>query len=60
MNPDFAKLARVQDPADLPAAVDELLAAPGPVLLDVVVEPDALALPPHVSSGMAEEFSLSL
>ena len=66
-NPDLAKVAesigltgiRVEDPGDVRDAVAQFLATPGPALLDAVVEPDALSLPPHVSFGEAEGFSLS-
>ncbi|HEX3979480.1 MAG TPA: thiamine pyrophosphate-dependent enzyme [Solirubrobacteraceae bacterium] len=67
-NPDLAKVAesigltgiRVEDPREVRDAVAELLATPGPALLDAVVEPYALSLPSHVSFGEAEGFSLSL
>jgi pyruvate dehydrogenase (quinone) len=67
-NPDLAKVAesigltgiRVDNPRDVRDSVAEFLAAPGPALLDAVVEPDALSLPPHISFGEAEGFSLSL
>ena len=66
-NPDLAKVAeaigltgiRVENPGDVRDAVAQFLATPGPALLDAVVEPDALSLPPHVSFGEAEGFSLS-
>jgi pyruvate dehydrogenase (quinone) len=66
-NPDLAKVAesigltgiRVDDPGDVRDAVAQFLATPGPALLDAIVEPDALSLPPHVSFGEAEGFSLS-
>jgi pyruvate dehydrogenase (quinone) len=66
-NPDLAKVAesigltgiRLDDPGDVPDAVAEFLATPGPALLDAVVDPYALSLPPHVSFGEAEGFSLS-
>jgi pyruvate dehydrogenase (quinone) len=67
-NPDFAKVAdavgltgiRVEDPREVRDAVTRLLATPGPALLDAVVDPHALSLPPHISVGEAEGFSLSL
>lgn len=67
-NPDWAKVAdsmgltgiRVEDPGEVRDSVAALLATPGPALLDAVVEPNALSLPPHVSLGEAEGFSLSL
>ena len=67
-DPNFAKLAeafgmtgiRVEDPGDVRDGVNELLSTPGPALLDAVVNPHALSLPPHTSFGMVEWFSLSL
>jgi pyruvate dehydrogenase (quinone) len=66
-NPDLAKVAesigltgiRVEDPREVRDAVAEFLATPGPALLDAVTDPYALSLPPHVSFGEAEGFSLS-
>ncbi len=67
-NPNFSKLAdaigikgiRLEDPSDVQNAVAELLAAPGPALLDAVIDPRALSFPPHATFGEAEGFTLSL
>ena len=53
-NPDFAKVAesvgmagrRVERPADVAGAVAEALAHDGPFLLDVLTNPDEIAVPP--------------
>jgi pyruvate dehydrogenase (quinone) len=53
-NPDFAKVAeaigmrgvRVERPEDVAGAVGEALAYDGPVLLDVLTNPDEVAIPP--------------
>jgi pyruvate dehydrogenase (quinone) len=50
---------RVEDPGDVRDGVSRLLSTPGPALLDAVVNPHALSLPPHTSFGMLEGFSLS-
>ncbi|MFC4034472.1 thiamine pyrophosphate-dependent enzyme [Streptomyces polygonati] len=60
-NPDFAAVAtslgltgiRVTDPADLDEAIRTALATPGPVLLDVLTNPDEIAVPakPTVQQG---------
>jgi pyruvate dehydrogenase (quinone) len=60
-NPDFAAVAtalgltgiRVTDPAELDDAVRTALATPGPVLLDVLTNPDEIAVPakPTVEQG---------
>ena len=67
-NPSFAALAdvigiagfRLENPNDVRSTVDQFLTTPGPALLAAVIDPHALSLPPHVSLGMAEGFSLSL
>ncbi len=66
-NPDFSKLAeaigitgiRLEDPREVRDAVTRMVSTPGPALLDAVVDPHALSLPPHVTFGEAEGFSLS-
>ncbi|GAB1338352.1 ubiquinone-dependent pyruvate dehydrogenase [Streptomyces sp. E-15] len=60
-NPDFAAVAtamgitgiRVTDPADLEQAVRRAFDSPGPVLLDVLTNPDEIAVPakPTVEQG---------
>ncbi len=67
-NPDFSKLAeaigitgiRLEKADDVRDSVARLLSTPGPALLDAVVDPHALSLPPRITFGMAEGFSLSL
>ncbi|MBL1087309.1 pyruvate oxidase [Streptomyces actinomycinicus] len=60
-NPDFAAVAeamgitgiRVTDPADVETAVRRAFRSPGPVLLDVLTNPDEIAVPakPTVEQG---------
>ncbi|QCR36580.1 ubiquinone-dependent pyruvate dehydrogenase [Nissabacter sp. SGAir0207] len=65
-NPDFAGIAeacgvrgiRVTDPMALDAAIEEALAHPGPVLLDVVTATQELAMPPAIKFEQAKGFSL--
>jgi pyruvate dehydrogenase (quinone) len=53
-NPDFAKVAeavgmrgiRVERPDDVDEAVQEAMACSGPILLDVLTNPDEVAIPP--------------
>jgi pyruvate dehydrogenase (quinone) len=67
VNPDLASVARamgltgiqVTDPADLTTAVAEALAAPGPVLLDVITNPQEIALPPKTTAADAWGFAIS-
>jgi len=66
-NPDFAAVAeacggwarRVEAPEDLEDAVRAALAQPGPALLDVVVDPDALIMPPKIELAQAARFGLA-
>jgi pyruvate dehydrogenase (quinone) len=66
-NPDLAAVAaamgltavRVTDPEHADAAVREALATPGPVLLDVLTNPDEIALPPKVTAGDAWGFAVA-
>ncbi|RSK51460.1 ubiquinone-dependent pyruvate dehydrogenase [Hymenobacter rigui] len=65
-NPNFAALAeaagvrgiRVSDPADLPGAIAEMLAHPGPVVLDAVVKRTELSMPPTIQAAQVKGFSL--
>jgi pyruvate dehydrogenase (quinone) len=65
-NPDFAGIAqacgvkgiRVTDATKLDAAIEEALAHPGPVLLDVVTATQELAMPPSIKFEQAKGFSL--
>ncbi|WP_243480016.1 ubiquinone-dependent pyruvate dehydrogenase [Orrella daihaiensis] len=67
-NPDFAGMARaigihgvrVEDPSQLEAAVQEVLAHPGPALLDVVSARQELAMPPTTTVEQASHFGLFL
>jgi pyruvate dehydrogenase (quinone) len=65
-NPDFAKMVeaagmlgiRVEDPADLEQAISRALAHRGPALLDVMTNPQELAMPPKIGLEQAYGFSL--
>ena len=65
-NPDFAAMARgaglfarrVEDPADLKAAMSEFLEHDGPALLDVVSARLELAMPPKIAVAQATGFGL--
>lgn len=66
-NPDLAEVARacglhgvrVEDPADLDSAVVAALAHGGPVLLDVVTNPDEVSLPGRVTVSDAWGFAIA-
>ncbi|UHD45514.1 ubiquinone-dependent pyruvate dehydrogenase [Aureimonas altamirensis] len=63
---DFAALAeavgirglRVRDSASLESILSEALAHPGPVLVDVPIEPQELVIPPKIKAEQAKGFSL--
>src|SRR6202790_1362209 len=65
-NPDFAKMAeavgirgfRVEDPADVPTAIQSALAHDGPVLVDAVVNRQELSIPPKIELAQAKGCSL--
>ena len=67
-NPNFAKVAeavgflgiRIEDPADVRAGLQKMLAYPGPVVVDVITDPNALALPPHIEFDQAKGYALSM
>jgi pyruvate dehydrogenase (quinone) len=67
VNPDFAALARaagatgirVEDPADVRDGLREALAIPGPALVDVVTDPNALSMPPKITPGQVRGFALA-
>jgi len=64
---DFAAIARaagfhavrVEKPADVRGALREVLDHDGPALLDVVTDPDALEMPPHITAEEVKGFALS-
>lgn len=66
-NPDFAEVARalglegirVADPADVDSAVQSALAHPGPVLVDVVTDPDEIAVPPRPTLEQGWGFAIA-
>ncbi len=65
-SPNFVRVAEaigikgieVDDAAKLPAAIDEMLATPGPVLLDVRTAKQELAMPPQITLEQARGFSV--
>ncbi len=68
-SPDFSQVAtalgargiRVEEPGDLRGALREALAyTSGPVVVDIVVDRYALALPSHVPAETAKGFTLSV
>ena len=66
-NPDFSKVAeacglhgvRVEDPDELDGAVAAFLAHDGPALLDVVTNPEEIAIPPRPTLEQATGFAIA-
>jgi pyruvate dehydrogenase (quinone) len=64
---DYAMIARgvgipslrVERPEDVRAGLEQALAADGPFLLDVVTDPNALSMPPHVSAQQIRGFAMA-
>jgi len=67
-NPNFAALAqaagltgvRVEDPAEVRPALERGLAAKGPALIDVVTDPNVLAMPPKATIQQAKGLALAM
>jgi pyruvate dehydrogenase (quinone) len=67
-NPNFAALAeavgltglRVEDPAEVRPALRKALATDGPVLVDVVTDPNVLSMPPRATIEQAKGFALAM
>jgi pyruvate dehydrogenase (quinone) len=67
-NPNFAKLAeaigmmgvRIENPAELTSGFKKALAHPGPALIDVVTDPNALSIPSHADKSQAVGFALAM
>jgi pyruvate dehydrogenase (quinone) len=65
-NPNFAAMAeavgirgiRIEDAADVGQGIADALAHDGPVLVDVVVNRQELAVPPKITAEMAKGFTL--
>lgn len=68
VNPSFADLAKVfgftgikvENSCKLEDAVKQAFAAKGPVLVDIATDPNAISLPPKISTSQAAKFSLAL
>ncbi|MGC5628825.1 pyruvate dehydrogenase [Georgenia sp. Z1344] len=51
---------RVADPKELEAGIAEVLAHPGPALLDIVTDPNALSLPPSITGEQVFGFATAM
>ncbi|MFJ6621128.1 pyruvate dehydrogenase [Kitasatospora sp. NPDC091335] len=50
---------RVTDPARVGEVLAEALERPGPALVDVVTDPNALSIPPHITAAQLKGFALA-
>ncbi|OMH23808.1 pyruvate oxidase [Tersicoccus phoenicis] len=65
---DYARIAealgfhttRVEDPRQIEAAYREAFAHPGPALVDVVTDPNALSIPPKITSEQVVGFATAI
>jgi pyruvate dehydrogenase (quinone) len=66
-NVDYAAIAqaagllgiRIEQPADILTGLAEALAHPGPALIDLVTDPYALSMPPHITAAQVKGFALA-
>jgi pyruvate dehydrogenase (quinone) len=51
---------RIENPADLTSGLKQALQHSGPVLVDVVTDPNALSIPSHADRSQAVGFALAM
>ena len=51
---------RVEDPKELESAIATVLAHPGPALLDIVTDPNALSIPPSITGEQVFGFATAM
>jgi pyruvate dehydrogenase (quinone) len=64
---DFAAIAhgagihsvRIEKPSEVRSGLQDALAYNGPVLIDVVTDPNALSVPPHITAAQVKGFALA-
>lgn len=67
-NPDFALVAKamdiqswsVEDSKDVKSALEEAFAHDGPALINIFTDPEALAMPPHITFDQIKGFATSM
>jgi pyruvate dehydrogenase (quinone) len=67
-NPDFAAVARaagvtgirIEDPGEVRDGLRQALEADGPVLVDVLTDPNALSMPPKITGEQVKGFALAM
>jgi pyruvate dehydrogenase (quinone) len=50
---------RIERPVDVREGLTEALAHPGPALVDLVTDPNALSIPPHITGTQVKGFALA-
>ena len=50
---------RIEQPGDVRTGLTEALAHPGPALIDLVTDPHALSMPPHITTAQVKGFALA-
>jgi pyruvate dehydrogenase (quinone) len=68
VDPDFEKIAaamgiegiRITSPDAIEAGLEKAFKADGPVVVNVMTDPNALALPPHIEWKQMKGFALSM
>ena len=66
-NFDYAAIARaagihsirIEQPGEVRDGLSEALAHPGPALIDLVTDPNALSIPPHITRAQVKGFALA-
>jgi pyruvate dehydrogenase (quinone) len=64
---DYAAIARaagihalrVEQPTDVRSALEEALSHPGPALVDLVTDPNAMSIPPHITGEQVKGFAVA-
>ena len=49
---------RIEQPTEIRAGLQDALAHPGPALVDLVTDPNALSIPPHLTASEVKGFTL--
>jgi pyruvate dehydrogenase (quinone) len=50
---------RVDQPADVRATLQDALSHPGPALVDLVTDPNAMSIPPHITGEQVKGFAVA-
>jgi pyruvate dehydrogenase (quinone) len=50
---------RVQQPTQVRSALEDALNHPGPALVDLVTDPNAMSIPPHITGGQVKGFAVA-